>query len=84
MTAKRVRPASLRTMLTDGGEIALIDVRDQGPCERGHPLLAVNIPLSGIELTIRRFVPRLSTRIVLCDEDDGLADRAADVLAKAG
>ena len=71
-------------MLTDGGEIALVDVRDQGPCGRGHPLLAVNVPLSGIEMTIRRFVPRLSTRIVLCDEDDGLADRAADVLAKAG
>ena len=41
MTAKRVRPASLRTMLADGGEIALVDVRDQGPCGRGHPLLAV-------------------------------------------
>ena len=48
-------------MLTDGGEIALVDVRDQGPFGRGHPLLAVNVPLSGIELAIRRFVPRLST-----------------------
>ena len=84
MTAKRVSPESLRSMLTDGGEIALLDVRDQGPCGRGHPLLATNVPVSGIELTIRRFVPRLSTRIVLCDDDDGLADQAADVLAKAG
>jgi len=29
-------------------------------------------------------VPRRSTRIVLCDDDDGLAARAADVLARSG
>ncbi|HKN10160.1 MAG TPA: rhodanese-like domain-containing protein, partial [Pseudomonadota bacterium] len=29
-------------------------------------------------------VPRRGTRVVLCDEGDGLAERAADVLARAG
>jgi rhodanese-related sulfurtransferase len=29
-------------------------------------------------------VPRRTTRIVLCDDDDGLAERAADILVRAG
>src|SRR5262249_7826608 len=31
-----------------------------------------------------RLVPRRGTRIVLCDDADGLVERAADILARAG
>ena len=44
MTAKRVSPGSLRTMLTDGGEIALLDVRDQGGGDLGEKLTRVPTP----------------------------------------
>src|SRR5438445_7172106 len=71
-------PAStLKTMLNDGAELALIDVREEGEFGRGHLLFACNLPLSRIELRIDALVPRQTTRVVLCDADDGLAQRAA-------
>src|SRR5262249_16443991 len=35
-------------------------------------------------LNFARLVPRRGTRIVLCDDSDGLAERAAEILARAG
>jgi rhodanese-related sulfurtransferase len=75
---------SLREMLDDGLEYALIDVREQGLFGARHILLAVNIPLSRFELEIRRLVPRLGTRVVLCDGGEGVAARAAELMAAAG
>ncbi len=50
----------------------------------GHLLHARSVPLSRLELRIGRLVPRRSTRIALCDGADGLAERAAEVLARGG
>ena len=41
-------------------------------------------PLSQLELRIARLVPRLATRIVLVDDDEHLAQRAARVLRRLG
>jgi rhodanese-related sulfurtransferase len=71
-------------MLTDGGEIAPIDVREELTFSLRHLLWARNIPLSRLELRFARLVPRHSTRIVLMDDGGGLAERAADILASAG
>ena len=70
-------------MLTDGGELALIDVREELIYSHHHLLWARNVPLSRLELRFARLVPRLTTRIVLCDDNDGLVERAADILASA-
>src|SRR5262249_24832269 len=43
-----------------------------------------SLPLSRLELKMATLVPRRSTRIVLCDDNDGLAERAAAILAGAG
>ena len=40
--------------------------------------------LSRLELRFARLVPRRTTRIVLCDDADGMAERAAGILARAG
>ena len=85
----RVSPAVLRTMLADGAEIALIDVREGGPFSRAHLLLASNLPLSLLEVRAPQLLPRRTVRIVLVDDDDGaagagLAARAARVLAEHG
>ena len=84
MTATSIDAPTLRRQLLDGREIALLDVREQGVYCLGHILLAVSIPLSRLELMVRDLVPRARTRVVLCDGADGLARRAAAILAAAG
>jgi len=74
----------LKAMLADGGELALLDVREELIFSRGHLLHARSLPLSRLELRIRALVPRQPTRIVLVDDDDGLAQRAAGTLARFG
>ena len=82
--AKTVTAQALREMLLDGGELALLDMREEGRFSDSHLLFACSLPLSRLELGIDGLVPRRSTRIVLCDEDDGLARRGADRLAALG
>ena len=77
-------PAAVKAMLGDGGELALIDVREELIFSRSHLLWARNVPLSRLELRFARLVPRKDTRIVLIDDNDGLSARAAAVLAAAG
>jgi rhodanese-related sulfurtransferase len=79
-----VSAAALRSMLDDGGELALVDVREELIYSQGHLLLARSAPLSRLELRFAELVPRRTTRIVLCDDNDGLAERAAAVLAHNG
>lgn len=81
---KPLDPHAVKAMLSDGRELALIDLREELIFSRSHLLWARFIPLSRLELRFARLVPRKGTRIVLCDEADGLAERAADVLAAAG
>ena len=57
MTAA-VSPAALRGMLDDGGEIALVDVREELIYSQGHLLLARSAPLSRLELKFAQLVPR--------------------------
>jgi len=79
-----VSPAELRGMIGDDGELALIDVREELIFSQRHLLLARSVPLSRFELKFARLVPRHTTRIVLCDDGDGLAGRAAAILARNG
>src|ERR1044072_6323917 len=81
--AVRVGARALRGMLLDGGELALIDVREERVFSENHLLFARSVPLSRLELRIARLVPRRSTRLVLVDDADGLAKRAAAVLGQA-
>src|SRR5690348_9786194 len=81
-----LRPLSaavVKSMLSDGEELALIDVREELVYSRKHLLWARSVPLSRIELRFARLVPRKSTRIVLVDDGDGLVERAAAILMKA-
>src|SRR6478735_2715498 len=83
-SAKPLDPPAVKAMLSDGRELALIDLREELVFSRNHLLWARSIPLSRLELRFARLVPRLTTRIVLCDDGDGLVERAAKVLADAG
>jgi len=74
----------LRAMLEDGGELALLDVREGGVFARSHLLLASNVPLSQLELRVPALLPCKNVRIVLVDDDHALAQRAAAVLRRYG
>jgi rhodanese-related sulfurtransferase len=79
-----MQPDTLRDALTDGGEFALLDVRERGDYARGHLFLAINLPLSHLELRLRRYVPRRTARVIVCDDGSGLSERAARVLEAGG
>src|SRR5260370_6957212 len=81
---KFVEVATVREWLADGGEIAFLDVREEGQHGSGHPLLAVNLPYRRLEREIARLVPRRSCRIALVDEADGVAAKAARRLEGLG
>src|SRR5262249_46845518 len=83
-TMRTVSPPHVKAMLAAGGELALLDAREELIFSRGHLLHARSLPLSRIELRIDRLVPRRATRVVLIDDGDGLAQRAAGVLARLG
>ena len=82
--AKQVSPAAVKAMLTDGHELALVDVREELIFSQNHLLWARSVPLSRLELNFARLVPRPSTRIVLVDGGEGLAERAAAILGRNG
>src|SRR5262245_59674170 len=80
----RVEPRALKAMLADGEELALVDLREELVFSQNHLLFARSMPLSRLELNFARLVPRRNTRIVLCDDDDRLIERAEKILARAG
>jgi rhodanese-related sulfurtransferase len=81
---KTIEAKTLKQWLHDGDEIALLDVREHGQYGEGHPFYAVPAPYSRLELDIGRLVPRRGTRMVLLDDGDGVAERAAKRLAGLG
>jgi rhodanese-related sulfurtransferase len=67
-----VTTAEVREALIERSEIALLDVREEGPFAEAHPLFAASLPLGRLELEIGDRVPRRSTRVVVYDNGEGL------------
>ena len=74
----------LQARLAGHGELALLDVREQGVHYRGHPFYACSAPLSRLEMVIADLVPRKSAPIVVFDGGEGLAELAAKRLGEMG
>ena len=72
-----VSVSNVRAMLSDGGEIAFLDVREHGHFGDGHPFFAVPVPYSVFEARLVELVPNPSACTVLYDGDDGFAELAA-------
>ena len=72
-----VTASQLRALLQDGGELALLDVREAGQFGESHLLFATPLPYSRLELDVGALVPRVSARIVLCDDGDSGTGRVA-------
>lgn len=76
--------AEIQQALRQQQEVALVDVRDEARYAQGHPLFAVNIPLSKLELEWLDRLPRRDTAITLYDNGEGLAQAAAERVAAWG
>lgn len=80
-----VTAGELKVWLKDGGEIALLDVREHGQYGESHLFFAVPLPYSRLEADVLRLVPRRATRVVVYDDgESGVAARAAHRLAGLG
>jgi rhodanese-related sulfurtransferase len=75
--AAMIDAPTLKSMLSDGREIALIDVREAGQFGAGHLFFAVPLAYSRFELGLSALIPNPAVRLVLCDNGDGVAQRAA-------
>ena len=85
ITVNKVAPATLKSWLHDGCEIALLDVREHGEYGEAHLFYVVSTPYSKLEAEAARMVKRKNVRIVLVDEDGGsLAHQAAQKLHVQG
>ena len=73
----QINPQTLKSWLHDGEEVALLDTREEVPFDARHLLFASCVPLSQLEFLLDALVPRRSTRIVWCDDGEGLAEMAA-------
>ncbi|TQV81794.1 rhodanese-like domain-containing protein [Denitrobaculum tricleocarpae] len=81
---KEMTAQALKPLLTDGAEIAFLDVREHGQYGEGHPFFSVHLPYSKIEVLAPKLMPCRAVRCVLMDDGDGVGARAAAVLEDLG
>ncbi len=80
----RIDAAALRSWITDGKELALLDAREEGEFGASHLFWAVPCPVSKREIRARALLPRLTTRICCVDDGRGLAEQLATWLEGIG
>ncbi len=86
MSFELISVHAVQEILKSSGELAFLDVREHGVHAQGHPLWAVPLPLSSLELTVESLIPRKAVDIYLLDQGDGdnLSERAAAILQVLG
>lgn len=75
--ANFVSPETVRTWLTDGSELAFLDVREYGEYGEAHPLFVIPVAYSTFESRLVEVAPNRQVRMVLVDGNDGIAEKAA-------
>ena len=75
--AEMISPTDVKNWLSDGTEIAFLDVREHGQYGEAHPFFVVPLPYSVFESRLQALVPNPEVRLVLVDAGDGTAERAA-------
>lgn len=75
---------AVREALKDRREVALLDVREEDSFAQAHPLFAAQLSLSRLALDAPWRLPRREVPVVVYDDGEGLAERAAARLAALG
>ncbi len=81
---RRIDAPTLRGWITDGGELALLDAREEGEFGASHLFWAVPCPYSKRELRAPALLPRRGTRVVVTDDGRGVAEKLASYLELIG
>lgn len=81
---KRLSAQAVKSLLSETGEIGFFDVREYGQYGAAHPFFAVPLAYSVFELRLPVLAPRRTVPLVLMDNGDGVADRAAARAAALG
>ena len=76
--------AALKAALAAGGELAILDAREEGEFGRSHLFWAVPCPLSKKELRARALLPKRTIPVVCVDAGEGHAQRLAAYLEGIG
>lgn len=79
-----IEPATLKAMLHDGEELAILDAREEAEFATSHLLMAACVPLSHMEALLDARVPRRDARVVWMDAGEGFAEMAAARASKLG
>ncbi|BCS25705.1 uncharacterized protein APUU_50416A [Aspergillus puulaauensis] len=81
---KTITASDLRHHWLTKHEIALLDVREEGPYSHSHPLWAISVPVSEIEAKLPALAPRLSVPIVVYDDGEGYVENAVSRIQALG
>ena len=81
---KSIAPSTVRGMWRNLEEVAVLDVREEAAYADAHPFFAVSLPLSRLETGVLALIPRRSVPVVVYDDGEDLAQRAAAVLSHLG
>jgi rhodanese-related sulfurtransferase len=82
---EKISAHDLKRRFRGEDELALLDLREEGPFSQAHLFHARSMPLSRLELRVADALPRRGVPIVVMDgEGDGLATRGAERLAALG
>ncbi|QPC94556.1 rhodanese-like domain-containing protein [Mesorhizobium sp. INR15] len=80
-----VNASTAKAWLSDGQELALVDVREAGEFASGHPLFATSLPFGLLEAKLPVLVPSTACRTVFMDDGySQRAERAAEIALRLG
>lgn len=81
---EKISPKSAKEKIHSRVECALLDIREHGQYGEGHPFLSVHCPYSDFEQSVARLVPNTNVPVILMDDADGIAEKAAEIMATMG
>ncbi len=79
-----ISASEVRQLWLEQREIALVDVREEGPYSEGHPFFAISVPISEVEEKLPLLVPRISCPIVVYDNGENYTHRAIQRMKNLG
>ena len=82
--SNKIEPKVVKSWLSDGEEIAFIDIRELAQHAAGHPFFSISIPFSVFEFSLETLVPNKKTRLILMDNDNEISNFVCEKAVSIG